>query len=166
MTYVSPYQGIQVDKTVENLYGTVLFSIKSTSDTGVPQTLVANTWKDVDFSNVEVEIGKDFDYTNGILTYIGTDDIILSLMTSSSHSCNIVNTKITLGQWKNAAVDYGAMNAVKLETLDAIEPIPIATPFRLSTGNTLNLRIMANNNCTVNMFHFQVLMHKIKIIQP
>lgn len=164
--YYSQYTGVQADKTIKSVYAPTFFSVKSTSSNAMVQAgLIANTWQDVVFANVEPEFGGDFSYDGDVLTYTGDDNILLELNISASLDSSVTNTIVSLGQWKNGIIDYGAMNQAKLESATAIIPIPITSTFELSKNDTLNLRIMADKDCSVSVYSIQILLKQFKVKQ-
>jgi len=156
MSYESNNTGLEMDAGATLATNPTMFTIKTTSENPSPHDLIDGDWQDVNFVDIVATIHGDFTYIGGILTYIGVDTLEMSIQIGSSIFCNTINTKVHIGQWLNGAEDQGAIAVSKSESNVSIVPFGLLPPFTIETGDTLNLRLLADNDCHVDMFHTSV----------
>ncbi len=156
--------GEQVQKAINLIYDPCLFYMKANSNSYSRQVLSADTVKDVEFTNIDAMACGDFEYVGGIVTYVGSDDVLMSINMSCSIASSVVNTTVIIGQYKKGLIDYGVMNEGKLESSTAVVPFGLASTFTLTNGDTINLKIEADKDANVDIYFFQAVLKVIKFL--
>ena len=154
--YESNNTGKKVDAGATLATNPTMFTLKSTTENASPHDLILNVWQDVVFIDFTTKIFGDFTYVGGILTYIGDDMLEMSIQIGTSIECDTKNVKVHIGQWKNGVVDQGAIAVSKSESNLSIVPFGLLPPFTMEKNDYLNLRLLSDKTCHVNLYHTSV----------
>ena len=139
------------------------FEGKTTTDAASPHVFSATGWMDITFVDVDFVASGDFSYVGGILTYTGDDDLDMTFNMSCAVECNVKNVEVHIAQWQNGVEVKGSQNVNNSESNTSKVPFSIDSPFTLQKNDTLNLRLKASAACTVNLYHFSVVLEPNKV---
>lgn len=158
------YSTIELNKAMKLNVTPDFFSLKANSETPMTQNIVvANTYQDVLFNNVDDDTYGNLNYDGSKVTYLGTEPVELTINMACSLSSNLNNTIIHLGQAQNGVIDTGAVSTSECSLSAQLQSFNIASKFILQPNDTLNLKIKTNKIAVVDITHFQVVIKQNKI---
>lgn len=156
----------QINKSLDFTYDPTIFKLKSNTDTGMTQTITsANTYQDVAFSDIDFIVAGDLSYDGNIVTYNGTVPMDMTMNLSCSVASSEPNTIIHVAQSQVGVIDEGSESSCKVETNTAIQSLNTASFFTMQPGDTLNLEVKADKTGTVTIYHIQVVLKQIKVVE-
>jgi len=164
MSYQSLSTGKELDVAIKNIINPSKFEGKSTSENGSPHVFTEAGTMDITFVDVDFITSGDFTYSNGIVTYVGDNDVELGMNISCSIYCDTKNVTLRLAQFQNNVEVKSSENVSKSESNISKVPFSIDAPFKLSKNETINLKIISDGACTATIYHFSVVLVVNKVI--
>jgi len=145
---------ITVDGTDVLLKRHNYFTGKPTSENPAVQELASGVWKNTVWVDTSFVYTGDFTYDMEDVTYIGPDNVMMSISASASVSSADQGVTTHMGLWIDGAIDYGLMAAAKIGIQHDIKQMAFTSSIMAMNGMTFNMRSLADDTTDISMRHF------------